>query len=638
MPRRCTDVRRLWVQLPLLQHPLRQPPHCRSLVLTPRRRSQSISSLPSQSIVALPTISDFLPPLSFSSPPTVSLSRLHFATPPSTFRPSHNSVRDGWRDFKSILSNFVAGSKQLYHNAKRSRSIKQRLRANPSLILDRSDHRHLKRTRVDLMGGALIVVLFWVPFVGNVIPLLAHFFPRQLPSVFVTLERQFDLIRQDVEEGLPILLELQQRIDTLQPPFHAQTADTSQPTAAQDNFPPSALTASTAGRFVLSGVTRPVELLEHRELFERLPLSQFSGLHLQRLLHHHANLLVAHSLLPASVLMRHLHDWAASIQHDDGLLLKEGRGQSLTVRELSEALHERGLYKALMSPEYAAYIAARLRRKREGTKTKDEDISAVEAELEAPAKALLLSNLDEWLQLSEESARAKQTLSASLLCHAGPITMSDYHLALSRSFQIERSALSCLCLVLADCTELPQHGMHSRHAHLEVVSPPLHLRTGGKSIELLLLVCCCPLQNEPQSVPVHARIRLHHQLHRLVVHLHNSLWPSRLFELDERATGCGLLLLQQPPQVVDAPPVEPVVVDADAVIQLVYLMHPARRNKDHLPLLLHRHPHLGQLHVLHPLPAGGVQQGLRPLAAVVQQLLRLGGLHHEPEFPAYYVG
>ena len=421
--RQCS-VRQVWLSCAVSSqytaaHPLLQ---CQ------RQPRRPFSSLPSQSTVALSSFTLPISPLCPPPPPHLHLRLAHFISPPSPLPPDHQTLRDGLLTVKSIISDFVGGSKQLYHNALRSRALKRRLRADPSLILARADHRHLQRTRVDLMGGAVIVFAFGIPIVGNFIPLLAHFFPRQLPSVFVTQERQYELVLQDVKVGFPILLELQRHVDAVRPPeqSHAGNADTQTPH-------PSASTSPPPFRFVLSDVKREVELLEHVELFDALPLSSFNGHHLYRLLQHHSNLLVLHSILPSSVLQRHLHHWAQSIRHDDSLLLKEGRGQDLTVRELGEALHERGLFRGLLSPQYRRYIEKRVMRKRGQLKGKAADASPdalkeEEAADEAAAKAVLLVDLTGWLQMSEASGRAGRALPDSLLCHAGPVTFSDHYL------------------------------------------------------------------------------------------------------------------------------------------------------------------------------------------------------------------
>ena len=335
----------------------------------------------------------------------------------------------------------MRGSKELYHNARRSRAIKQRLRADPSLLLDRADHRHLKRTRTDLLGGFVIVLAFWIPVVGNVIPLLAHFFPRQLPSVFVTQERKYELICEDVKEGLPILLELQSRIDALQssPPSSA-TEELKQATAHLST-PPAALTSPSLTPFALTEGRQLRALVEHRALFDALPLPSFPGRHLYRLLQYHANLLVLHALLPSAVLVRHLHDWAESIHHDDALLLKEGRAHELTVRELSEALHERGLYCALMSDAYRAYIEGH-RMKKRGERPDDVQGLTAADEEESAAHCALLKELEEWLELRKTATQAGLELSDSLLSHAGPVSFTDHHLTGVSAQRRDRRAIT----------------------------------------------------------------------------------------------------------------------------------------------------------------------------------------------------
>ena len=429
LPRGC-QARHVWLHV---LHYQISPELPQRGLLCHVHRSRPFSSLPSQSAVRLPAVAV---PLSASSlpssspavaPPSVDLRSLRLF-PSSTFQPSHNTVRDGWLQLKGILSNFVAGSKQLYHNAKRSSVIKRRLRADPSLSLARADHRHLQRTRVDLMGGAVIVAAFWIPFIGNIIPLLAHFFPRQLPSVFVTPERRYELIQKDVKLGLPILLELQGRIDTLHSHKQLSSEEKAQEAVAHVSIPSDALASPPPSRFHLTDIREPAKLLQQAALFDKLPLLSFSAAHLYHLLQHHSNLLVLHAFLPSFVLARHLQHWSASIQQDDDMLRREDRGHSLTTVELSEALQERGMYRALMSDEYRAYINGRTRRKRgELAGEKPGEVEAEAAAEEAAAKAVLLPELESWLQMTERK-QTGQTLSDSLLCHAGPITFSDHHL------------------------------------------------------------------------------------------------------------------------------------------------------------------------------------------------------------------
>ena len=435
LPRGC-HVRYVWL------HALRHQPQrvLQLSLLCPHQRTHRFSSLSSLPPVRLPSVP---PPTSSPSPassstsssaspasvsPSLDLHSLRSTSRPSTFQPSHNTVRDGWLQLRLILSNFVAGSKQLYHNAKRSSAIKRRLRADPSLSLQRADHRHLKRTRVDLMGGAVIVAAFWIPFIGNVVPLLAHFFPRQLPSVFVTPERKFELIEKDVQLGLPILLELQRRIDALQPQTPLNAEETAEKAAAHVSTPPVVLASPPSTHFTFTDIRHPSALVKHVALFDNLSLPSFTSSHLYHLLQHHSNLLVLHAILPSTILVRHLHHWASSIHLDDDMLRSEDRGRSLTVPELSEALHERGMYRALMSDAYRAYIEGRIRRKRgEMEGVKPAELEAETSAEEAAAKALLLADLEDWLQMTESKA-AGQALPDSLLCHAGPITFSDHHL------------------------------------------------------------------------------------------------------------------------------------------------------------------------------------------------------------------
>ena len=389
-------------------------------------------------------------------------------------RPRHSGAGDVWREVKDILSNFIKGSKQLYHNALRSRRIKQqsaaarsrlpsplsrstsltspfspllcahrRLRAEPSLILARADHRHLRQTRVDLLGGAFIAAAFWIPVVGNVIPLLAHFFPRQLPSVFVTIERKHQIIQEDAQVGLPILLQLQRAISSLPPSVSDQTAQAETASAVANIAAMPAprseqsVSSSSAPSSALFHVRQPDELLEYSALFQSLPLSAFAGSHLHHLLRFHANLLLLHSLLPAALLARHLQHWAASVLHDDGMLRREDRGGSLTVAELTDALHERGLYQGLMSREYRAWVQRRVAKKR-GEKVRQWEGTGEEEDEEEQLRQLLIRELQGWLELSvshdAKDGSEQRQLPVSLLCHAGPLLYADETLKHTRRY------------------------------------------------------------------------------------------------------------------------------------------------------------------------------------------------------------
>lgn len=423
---RRTDVRQVWLNAPHYHLHLPIQPCAAHLTL------RHISSLPSNK--PLYTIPRSPPsPYKPSKLPPDLLSALVSSHRPDTTPPHHTTFIEGLRQLRHILSTFVTGSKQLLRNARHAYTIQQQLRANHSLALNRADHRHLARTRVDVLGGVVIVALFFVPVVGNVVPLLAQLFPRQLPSVFVTSVRRYGLIRVDVKHGLPLLLELQRQINRLQP---SQLAETTREVrevkaATLPSLPLATNDPPTPQLLTLADVRHPRQLLAHQALFDLLPLSRFPYTHLYSMLQFHSNLLVLHSFVPASTLVGHLHTYTASILTDDQRLRAEGRGEKLGVVELTEALQERGLYRGLLSAQYAQWIAAqRLREGNSGAKDKGKDGGVVGGggEADEGVRGLLLGELREWLEMTEGWEAKDAVRHASLLCHAGPIVCSDLYL------------------------------------------------------------------------------------------------------------------------------------------------------------------------------------------------------------------
>ena len=418
-----SDVRHVWLNAPHYHLHIGSASQLRS-----RFAVRCISSLPSNRPSSLiPT-----PPHSPDSHlPPARLSALLASYTPDTSSPHHSTVLNGLRQLRHVLANFIAGTKQLIRNARHSYTIQQQLRANPPLILDRAAHRHLQRTRLDVLGGLLIVALFWVPVVGNVVPLLAQLFPRQLPSVFVSSVRRYELIRMDVKNGLPVLLELQRQIDRLRP---SQLADTVRElrevkAAAVERLPLASSDLVQPQLLTLNGLRHPRQLLAHQSLFTALPLSHFPYSHLYSLLQFHSNLLVLHNFLPSTTLVSHLHTYTASILTDDERLRAEGRGERLGVVELTEALQERGLYRGLLSRQYEDWIAPQRLSEANGGRRK-ETASDEETKKEAAerVRVLLLGELREWLEMTEGWSSTEAVRYASLLCHAGPVVCSDLYL------------------------------------------------------------------------------------------------------------------------------------------------------------------------------------------------------------------
>ena len=417
------DARLVWLNAPYYHL------HAFSTVHPHRRIAcRHISSLPSNQL-SVP--SPITPHSHDSKLQPGRLSALLSSHTPDRATPHHNSVLAGLRQLRQLLSNFVAGTKQLIRNARHSYTIQQQLRSNPSLALNRADHRHLQRTRLDVLGGLVIVVLFWVPIVGNLIPLLAQLFPRQLPSVFVTSVRRYELIRLDVKNGLPLVLELQRHINRLQPSQLAETVREVQEVkaAASERLPLATNDVSKPQLLTLPDLRHPQQLLAHQTLFALLPLSRFSHTHLYSLLQFHSNLLLLHTFLPSTTLVAHLHTYTASILTDDERLRQEGRGERLGVVELTEALQERGLYRGLMGAQYEQWIDSQ-RQNETGANKGEGEADEVEERKEADerVRALLLSELREWLKMTEGWSPQDAVQYSSLLCHAGPVVCSDIYL------------------------------------------------------------------------------------------------------------------------------------------------------------------------------------------------------------------
>ncbi|XP_068688275.1 LETM1 domain-containing protein 1-like isoform X2 [Montipora foliosa] len=104
----------------------------------------------------------------------------HFSTTCS------NSTRGDSRIQKlgKVVAAFVGGSKQLGKDVKLMFEIQKKLKNNSYNwdILKTEEIIHLHQTRKDLLKSLPVVVAFFIPFLGYVVPFVAFLYPKQLLS------------------------------------------------------------------------------------------------------------------------------------------------------------------------------------------------------------------------------------------------------------------------------------------------------------------------------------------------------------------------------------------------------------------------------------------------------------------------
>jgi len=94
----------------------------------------------------------------------------------------------------SIVKQFISGSKQLWKNFKLVRQLQQK-----GQNLNRNEWIFVEKTKNDIKKSIPILLLFWLPVVGNLVPLIVIFVPSLLPSMFV-IERFLIAAQKKKEE------------------------------------------------------------------------------------------------------------------------------------------------------------------------------------------------------------------------------------------------------------------------------------------------------------------------------------------------------------------------------------------------------------------------------------------------------
>lgn len=313
----------------------------------------------------------------------------------TSYTPKHDTIKSGFRRVAEILKDFMLGGKQLWSNVKQSSVIREQLRKNPHMGISRASQRHLNQTKADVIGGAVIIIAFWIPFVGNLIPLVAYFLPRHMPTVLVTQERRYGLICEDAPLNKRLLREL-----------HSHITDDGVKQQLQHINSPTQLSSLSSALTSLSWSA----------------LSRDHALSLLQYLHYRS---IFHTLSPvSSYLIRDLQRWCQDITADDALIRSESYGIEMNLQQLTEACHERGIYPPLLSTQYQTYIRM-LTLKKRGVVINDEEQKYTEGEL----TRVLLEAMTAWLQWTEK----EKDVPCMLLLHAGVVLSSYVSVVQSRN-------------------------------------------------------------------------------------------------------------------------------------------------------------------------------------------------------------
>ncbi len=119
---------------------------------------------------------------SFSVHPFQSTHSFATTSPPSTAAPSRPPSINIKQLIVDTAKHYWNGTKQLYHNIKASRQLKQRLSSGEKLT--RKEQRFIWQTNQDIKSAVPFLIIAAAPLVGYLLPILVSIFPGMLPSTF----------------------------------------------------------------------------------------------------------------------------------------------------------------------------------------------------------------------------------------------------------------------------------------------------------------------------------------------------------------------------------------------------------------------------------------------------------------------
>ncbi|OQS03248.1 hypothetical protein THRCLA_04457 [Thraustotheca clavata] len=228
---------------------------------------------------------------------------------------------------KLWLEPFTNGAKELIQENKEAFASRRRLYELPNTILNRREMFVLRQAPRDLLKSIPLLLMFGVPMLGNIAPIIGYKFPKlTLPWQFWTAEQKAEFFSQDIAKKSSYYGAIAKLVAEWDPSFaniHAAYNDSSLP---QANIEP---------KLFIQYLTK----FESQGALHELPS-------------HHLKLLVLatsaspfvklYTYFPRAKLIDRLELRALEIGIDDRLLLKEGL-DALSLSELVFACEERGL-------------------------------------------------------------------------------------------------------------------------------------------------------------------------------------------------------------------------------------------------------------------------------------------------------
>ncbi|XP_068688274.1 LETM1 domain-containing protein 1-like isoform X1 [Montipora foliosa] len=257
----------------------------------------------------------------------------HFSTTCS------NSTRGDSRIQKlgKVVAAFVGGSKQLGKDVKLMFEIQKKLKNNSYNwdILKTEEIIHLHQTRKDLLKSLPVVVAFFIPFLGYVVPFVAFLYPKQLLSRHYWQPHQKEkFVIQDITRRRRHYLPLVREVGRLALGYkaHSQSEDL----------------MSTSVKVVEKQHPSNQELLNAVEFFkgELLSFDYLPRYHLKKLSH----VWLISPWLPNRFLRSRLKRILKSVKKEDAALKRVGF-RHLHEEQLKAVCHSRGLDTTDVDPE-----------------------------------------------------------------------------------------------------------------------------------------------------------------------------------------------------------------------------------------------------------------------------------------------
>lgn len=243
-----------------------------------------------------------------------------------------------FQKLQKMMQPFMQGSKALYQENKTAWQIRQRLKQSAgegksAPQLTRQEMLVLRQAHRDLLKSLPLLMLFCVPLLGYIAPVIGFQFPKQLlPSQFWRPDQKTQFLREDAQARAayyPELVQLLLQIDRKDKCLQEMLAN------AQ----------AKEGGSADAGLL-PVQVSELVPFFEEpATLAKLSRHHVHvvsqsiALVPAFASLL---KLVPSEVILKQLEKRADQLSVDDQMLLKEGI-DDLSLSELEFACEERGI-------------------------------------------------------------------------------------------------------------------------------------------------------------------------------------------------------------------------------------------------------------------------------------------------------